>query len=357
MYYDWQRAFTYDADVTMVIGRRRCGKTWGLREQLLRDYIQRGERCVIVTRYRNAVKRVGGGYFEKVLSETEDKKICAWRDARAQRWRTTEETVDVAFQDPETEKWGSWQTVGYLVWMSVKQDAKERSFNAVRRIVLDEAIIEPDDMRYRNYLSNEWGRLSSIVDSCSREAGKRHKPNVYLLANAGSVDNPWFSHYKIYSAPDFGTHWYPNRSFLLDVLDPARYGPPGDSVAERMLAGTADAARSYGNVIEEDMCDFIAKKTRGARYEMGFIYFGRVYGVWTDYGDGLVYVNHRFLKDSAQPMYALTTRDNRVNYLTGKAARKALGLLMDRYSLGIVRFETDEVMRGFLDMMHDYGLK
>ena len=36
-FYDWQKTLSYDADVTMVIGTRGVGKTFGLRTQFIRD--------------------------------------------------------------------------------------------------------------------------------------------------------------------------------------------------------------------------------------------------------------------------------------------------------------------------------
>ena len=48
-YYGWERTLSYDADVTMVIGARGIGKTFGLRMQCIRDLIRDGSRfCEVV---------------------------------------------------------------------------------------------------------------------------------------------------------------------------------------------------------------------------------------------------------------------------------------------------------------------
>ena len=36
-FYNWQKTLSYNADVTMVIGARGIGKTYGLRLQFIRD--------------------------------------------------------------------------------------------------------------------------------------------------------------------------------------------------------------------------------------------------------------------------------------------------------------------------------
>ena len=51
-FYDWERTLSYDADITMVIGARGYGKTYGLRRQFLRDYIGKGYRFVEVVQLK-----------------------------------------------------------------------------------------------------------------------------------------------------------------------------------------------------------------------------------------------------------------------------------------------------------------
>ena len=52
-YYDWNKTLAYDADVTMVVGARGIGKTYGVRLQCIMDYIKNGFRFVELVRYKN----------------------------------------------------------------------------------------------------------------------------------------------------------------------------------------------------------------------------------------------------------------------------------------------------------------
>ena len=67
-FYDWAKTLSYDADVTMVIGARGIGKTFGLRRQCIRDFLKDGSRFVEITRYNNELSGVSDGYFNR-LSE------------------------------------------------------------------------------------------------------------------------------------------------------------------------------------------------------------------------------------------------------------------------------------------------
>ena len=72
-YYDWPKTFSYDADVTMVVGARGVGKTYGLRTQFIRDFLKDGSRFVELTRYKNELFGVANGYFDRVGKQAEFK--------------------------------------------------------------------------------------------------------------------------------------------------------------------------------------------------------------------------------------------------------------------------------------------
>ena len=357
-HYNWRETFSYDADITMVIAQRNVGKTFGLREQFLRDYIQRVERFVSLTRYKPTLTLKAAGYFDKVLSDTEDSKLIEWRDAERPCFQLVNNTYQIGHV-LESGKRTDWAPMGYFAPMSIKQDSKERTFMAVRRIELDEAIMEPEDLRYRHYLADEWGNLASIVNSCARErADGAHKPNVYLLSNAADIVNPWFVELGIDTVPPYGKHWYRNKTVLLDYVDPTQFKQHDatDTVAGRMLAGRAGGSMASSNVFEGAHSEFIAKRSRGAQYECGFIYRGKVYAIWTDWAFGMSFVCNKWL-EGAGHMYALTTRDNRVNYLAAKEARRAMSQMIERYGYGQMRFETIALREGFAAMMRDFGIR
>lgn len=353
-YYDWRDTFTFDADITMVIGSRDVGKTFGLREQLLRDWLERGERFVALTRYRDSIPMVSEGYFLSILQDTEDEKLRAWIEEKRPVFKMEKLAYKMAYESDAKPK---WETIGYFAYLSVMQASKQRTFVNVRRIVMDEAIIEPQDLQYHRYLPNEWDRLQSVVTSCSKSrTSNKHKVNVYLLANAVDLLNQWFAKLNIYAIPPYGRKWHRKKTFLLDYVNPADYATKNDdggTTAARMSDGEVAA---YSNAFDIDQTEFIEKKPRGARYECSFIYAGKLYGVWTDWARGLSYVCGRILTGHSN-VYALTTKDNRVNYLAAQEAKRAMRVMIDRYGLGIVRFESVELREGFLRMMRDFGVK
>lgn len=364
-HYTWQEDFTYNADITMVVGQRNDGKTFGIREQFLRDFRDNGERFSDIERHKDYIPNVAKNYFSGVIAGTKDEKLKAWLDEmNTPCFKLANSAYEMAPRLKNGKPANKWVTVGYFTGLSIKQDAKIRTYENVRRVVYDEAIIEPEDQRYRQYLPNEWGNLASLITSMSKSRTTEHKVSAYFLANAVDLLNPIFQHLKIYEVPEYGRHRFNAGTkqkpvdFLLHMIDPNIYMPyvqDSEDLGARMLQ--ENEASAYTNKFTLNTTEFICKKPKGAQYECGFIYRGSVYALWTDYVFGVQYISKHFVKGLNRPMFALTTKDNKVNYFAAKEARKALNLLVGSYSLGLLRFESIELREGILRLFRDFGVK
>ncbi len=358
IYTPWRRILSYDADVTMVIEARGHGKTYGLREQCLRDYLADGTRFVHVVRYADRIPDVARDYFGALMKPNKQGEPSS-RLMRGRRLLFRRKGYQLQTVEIPREHWGepawkpaksAWQTVGYFVALSAYQDVKELTFARVRRVVFDEALIENPGGR-RDYLPDEYDRLVSVVDSVTRERPGQdaHKPNVYLLANAaGSVANPYFAHFGIRSVPPAGFSWWAGKTLLLYVGEDAAYSraKAADTVAGRMSRGTAAAAMANDNAFASRAdAGLIARKTPAAMCKYGYKLGGEAYGVWVDMDAGLYY-----LTPGAPPdvdIYALTTADNTVNYLMARRTEPEIRALCEAYRLGLVRFADEPVQLAF----------
>lgn len=364
-HFTWQEEFTYDADITMIIGQRNDGKTFGLREQFLRDYRDNGERFSDIERHKDYIPNAAKNYFSGVIAGTKDVKLKAWLDdMNTPCFRLANSAYEMAPRLKNGKPSNKWETIGYFTGLSIKQDAKIRTYENVRRVIFDEAIIEPEDQRYRQYLPNEWGNLASLITSMSKSRTTTHKVSAYFCANAADLLNPIFQRLGIYEIPEYGRHRYNAGTkeapvdFLLHMLDPRIYVPyvsDAEDLGARMLTGSE--AYAYTNTFDINMTEFICKKPKSAQYDCGFIYRDNIYALWTDYVFGYQYICKRFVKNLNRPMFALTTKDNKVNYFAAKEAKKALNRLVDSYSLGLLRFESVELREGVLRMFRDFGIK
>ena len=354
-YYDWKKTFNYDADITMVIGDRGVGKTYGLRRQFIDDFIKRGERFVSVCRTKESMSTIARGYFSKICEVDKDVSnrfefSCNSSGAYIRR-------------KTDGKKKPPWNQIGYFVAMSQFGLAKETTFEGVRRIVLDEGIIELID-RYHNYLSNEWYILSSIVNSCARETGetRKHKPNVYILGNACDLINPYFAACGIDDVPPYGKTWYRDKTFLLDYIepDPERVRDVTDNtVAGRMMRDTSQADVYVRNAFANADRKFVADKPRSAKYSFAIVTAHATWGVWLDKSDGRYYVTQQVPSDYATrgTVCAMTASDMRRDAVSGSRVRKYLKTFFDLYGLGIIFFDTIKTREEFVRAFSLFGIR
>ena len=349
-FYDWEKTLSYDADVTMVIGARGLGKTFGLRLRFIRDWIRDGSRFVEVCRFKNELSGVSDGYFNRVEREFPD-----------YLFRTDAKYAYISEKGDKNEKEKQvWHIIGYFCALSDAQALKKRTFDKVRRIVLDEAIIERSD-RYHTYLQNEFTKLANLVDTVSRERAdtKSLRPRVYLLGNACDISNPYFAAYRVSTDLQFGYTWYRNKPFLLHYVKSDSYGREklDGTVAGRMMAGTQEAEVAAGNTFQVTSSDFVERKPKRAKYMFGIVVNSKRFGVWVDLQEGLYHITGKIPNGINKPVYSLTASDSSVNYVMARRAEPVMKSFSEMWYLGLVRYESVAVKVDFNDVLNLFGIR
>ncbi len=354
-YYDWNKTLSYDADVTMVVGARGIGKTYGLRLQFIRDYINNGLRFMDLTRYKSQLPDFTNTYFQRIDENGEFDKV----------FKTTSRAAYIA--DPLTRKQKNkdekpkWQQFGYFGALTMAQEMKKWTFSNVRRIALDEAIIDRRIDKHHQYLSNEYATLVNVIDSVSRERPETpyaERPRIYLLGNAADLLNPYFIHYKINDLLLDGYSWHKNKTMLLHYVKDSGYAIEKNlnTVAGRMLDDTLDGLIAAGNEFLSESKEFVFEKPKNAKFSFGLIYLGKKFGVWIDWNEGYYYVTRKIPKN-ASVIFSLTASDNTVNYIAAKKAEKSLKDFIELYYAGILRYESIAVKTEFFEILKLFGVR
>ena len=345
-FYDWTKTLSYNADITMVITARGRGKTYGLRKAALDDFLRRGYRFVEVVRYKSELSGVMSGYFSKLAISG---------DYDGYEFKTEGQKGYVRKEGEKT-----WDTCCYFVTLSEAQNAKKRTYVNVRKIIFDEALVEPGT--YLRYLPREYQTLTNIVDTVTREvAGTPHaRPHLYLLSNACDLINPMFIQWKIDQVPDFGYSWHAGGTVLLHYEDPSEYDyaetKAHETLAGRMASSTDEGLTAVQNLFNFGADDDIRKKTAAARFWLGLVYRGHKFGIWVDYDDGYYYVTRRIPK-GADRVYSLTRADNTANRLIARRATPAMRAILEAYYDRIMRFESVGVREELLDALGAFGIR
>lgn len=349
-YYDWEKTFSYDADVTMVIGARGVGKTFGLRRQFIRDYIRHKWRFVEVTRYKNELSGVSDGYFNRLEKLAEFKGYVFKTDAR----------YAYIADKPEDDVKPVWHLIGYFAALSDAQRLKKRTFDNVRRINLDEAVLERSD-RYHRYLPNEFGVLANLVDTVSRERADTEgvKPRVYLLGNACDLANPYFAAYHVGTDLSYGYRWYAGKTFLLHYVEPGDYGreKAAGTVAGRMMQNTEAGRVALDNEFTHLNSEFVKPKPKNADFMFGIACNGKRFGIWVDDIDGYYHVTKRIPNNTGKPVYSLTRSDASINYVAATHLSTTMRYVSDMYAYGLLRYEDESIMMDFGEVLQMFGIR
>lgn len=351
-YYDWNKTLSYDADVTMVVGARGIGKTYGLRLQFIRDFIKDGNKFMELVRYKNELSDFASTYFDKIESNDEFPDYV---------FKTTPRFAYIAEKPEKKDDKPKWKLCGYFGALTEAQAMKKRTYSKVKRILLDEAVIDKRIDRFHGYLPNEFSILANILDSVSRErAETKHskRTRVYLLGNACDLMNVYFAAYGVNAEPKEGYSWYKNKTFLLHYVKDSEYAREklNDTVSGRMLANTDDALIATANEFLRANDEYVFKKPKWAKFSFGVSYKKQKFGIWLDSKEGYYYVNEKIPKN-AEPVFALSVEDNRVNYVMAKRAEGALRGFADLYYLGIIRYETPYIKERFTEVLNLFGIR
>lgn len=350
-YYDWAKTFSYDADVTCVVGARGVGKTFGLRLQFVRDWLKNGSRFVEIARYKSEIPDVARNYFDRFV---ELGLFPGWV------FKTDGKTAYIAVKPECEDDKPDWQIIGYFVALTEMQKTKKRTFTNVNRLLLDEAMVDSQD-RYHGYLNHEFELLANIVDSCTRERADEGlgKPHVYLLANACDLMNPYFQRYGIDTVPKYGYSWYAQKTFLLHYLRDSGYAEAKreGTVAGRMLRNTSGERVSAFNDFVGVHDDFIARKPSFCDFEFGFIWRGESFGVWYDPLDAFFYIDGKIPNNTNRPVYACSRADNRINRLMVQRGNKTMQWLVSLTADNMLRFDTIARRESFYSAMGMFGIR
>lgn len=359
VFYNWNKTFNYNAFVTMVCGGRNIGKTYGMRLQNVRDYLKHGWRFVHLVRNKDNKGTYAATFFDKLVKNKEFPDYI---------FKTTNMLAYIAKRPKEGAK-PNWKVCGYFVSIPECQDLKNYTFVNVRRIVMDEFIIE--SYSQQRYKHGEFEALTSLVSSASRELPPELvkelgldynvvKPAVYLLANPCNLVNPYFTHYHVDKIPDYGFTWIKKSEILLHyVPEDAAFTNAliNDTVAGRMAKGTRQERIMRGSGYTDTSTGFISKKPSTAKLAYTFAYLNERFGVWYDEKSGFLWVCSNAPKNSGMVEFALTKADATVNRIMANRANGRMRICSECFSNGIMRFDKPATYEKFLNMLSMFGVR
>ena len=355
-FYDWGKTLSYfnrkekQALLTMVVGGNGIGKTYGLRKWLVKRYLETGETfCEICRHGTSELPSISSGWFDKLEVNNEFPGYVFKVEA-------AKGYIARGFDDDgeEIEK-PDWKVCGYFVALSQFELVKRTTYVNVRTCIFDEFILDRSKPNCR-YMRGEYSLLMKICVAVFREIpGDDIARRIIMMANAVDMVNPYFAECGIQESPSYGFHWYQDKRILLHFVEPwDAEERKTETTIGLLTSGKKEQGQMFDNVLFGSGSEFVKKKPSSARCVFNVVFEDDEFGVWRD-DRGNCYLSNKTVQD--RPTYALTTKDNKVDYVMARKCEPSLKALCDLFYLGALYYETPALRGRFERVLTYFGIR
>jgi hypothetical protein len=256
-YYDYGPLLSRNAAYNFLAGARGLGKTFGAKEKAIKRAIKTRARdggpdqFIYLRRYEDEMKKSRDTFFDDIAY-----KFPEWD------FRVFGNTFQMAPASTRDAKKRDWTIIGYAAILSKSQQLKSVAFPRVTLIIFDEFIIEKGVVRY---LPNEATVFNNFYSTVDRY---QDKTTVLFLANAVSIDNPYFLEYDILPTTEdkeflvlhdgFIVVHFPNASDFTLSVQQTRFG--------KFISGTEYAKYAVLNEFGDNNLDLVRPKNPNAKH-------------------------------------------------------------------------------------------
>lgn len=352
-YYNYNRLFSYNGVFNFILGGRGIGKTYGAQKRAINRAIKYGEEFVYIRRYADELAMSKGTFFDAISQEFpkyEFRSIVESKIARAQY--TTAIPDDFGELSAKEQnaylKNRVWKTIGYFTALSQAQRMKSSSYPRVKLMIFDEFILEKGRTIY---LQEEYSVFQGLYETIDR---KKDTTKVLFLANAVSIDNPYFIHYgidpddaarEIVSLYDgFIVVHFPESKAYQEDAKKTRFG--------RFLRESDPTYADYaiGNQFKDNHKLLIAGKDYKADYLYTLETSKGSFSVWNKFGSSEFYVQAKLPK--VQKVYTTVMANMSTEKIYVDRTSRTLAYLRGAWSRGDVLFDSAGTRVAFLDIFH-----
>lgn len=335
MYYDYSKIRSYNALLSFIIGGRGIGKSYGAKMMVIKDFLRNGNQFVYMRRYKTELDTAVSTFFDDIKANNEFDEELSMTVKKNKKIVTFEI---------------NGQTAGYAIALSTSNILKSTSFPLVKTIIYDEFII---DKGVYHYLKDEPIKFLDAIETI----GRLRDIHCYLLGNAVSIVNPFFSYWNL-STP-YGGEFKRFKDGLIVVNCPinSEYEKvKKQSKFGQLIDGTTYGDYAIGNQWLRDSNAFIEKKTPNSKYFATLILNGVNIGIWRDFDSSVVYLSDHYNPNTNYKI-ACTAEDHQENtILASLSSNPILKLIILAYKNGNLRFSNMKIKGTAMKLITKYVL-
>ena len=259
-YYDPSRILSYNAPWSFVTGARGRGKTYAFKKRVIKKAIEDGDEFVYLRRFKGEAATFKT-FFDDI------------------RWEFPGADLTVKGKTAFLGGAKGGTPIGQVVYLSAAQMLKSVSLKRVKHIVFDEFILEKGATHYLPDEASIFEGLYSTVDRWD------DRVQVYFLANAFSITNPYYVKYGIVPTAEFTVEPGPDRFWAVhtdrseefaDRVSRTRFGA--------FLRRQDDENSRYmiDSSFRDEGVEMVAAKPPSAVYSLSVVGGSRPLSFWLD---------------------------------------------------------------------------
>ena len=332
MFLNLDRIMSYNASWTFILGGRGIGKTYGILKKFIKDFKRNGTQFVYLRRYKEEVKMCRTKIFDAI--------------------KTDEEFKNDKFDIKGNEFYLNDEHMGRIIALSSSEYQKSVPMPDVGNVLFDEFL---KDKGFTRYIPNEVEKMGELWSTIGRE--KKRYPRVYFVANKITSVNPYFTYFNLQLDNDQEYTYYRQRKILICQPRCEQFEQHMKETDFGILfKGTNYYEYAIENKALRDNKAFIEKLTNLKGYipMMYFNYNNQRITVWFNVDKQMFYVNNKEVGELRNIYINLEDLQEDGVYSPKFPIRD---ILRNSVSLGMIRYENQEIKTLALDIFIKIGIK
>lgn len=349
MFYDWSKILTYDCNVSIVIGARGIGKTYGLRKFCIKnDFLKRGKKYIEIVRYKNQKTSFMSNYFGRLAMDPDFNKY---------EFKIIGDKGYIR-EKSEDDK-NKWIQLMRCVALTEAQQLKTQTFENVRRIIFDEFVLDPRMKQFMKYLPDEVSILQDVIDTISRETEETRnadKVRVMMLGNSLDALNPYFCKWDLYKDLVPGIKVFNHGKCALDYVpyNEEYANMKRDTVAFTFAEKNQSSMAANNEFVQLKESEFVKQKSEKAKCRYNITDGQKTFSVWLDVIEDKLYICDREV--SGLPVIALTLDAGNPNNIIASRQNKIIKLMITLLYANKIYYDSKATQIYMLRMLSRYAI-
>lgn len=336
IFYDFQKVFSYNSLLNIIIGERGVGKTYGIKKHVIKRFKKTKRQFAYIRRYETDLdesvgKSSNNKFFEQIKKEFPDDEF---KISKSKKVRSLYINGEVC---------------GYALPLSSADSLKSSTYEGVDIIIYDECALKEGSTQ--RYLKNEPEIILDLIETI----GRLRDIKIFCICNAISSTFPLMLYFDLSIPYNTEIKTFKDGLILVNYIKNERYrAVKKASRFGKLIEGTRYAEYSINNKFLTETKTFIKKKTNECKFYFIFYYNGNEFGVWIDRKNSLMYISYD-IDPNCPVKFAVNNEDHNNDTVMVKIHSNGyMQNMIQFYRLAQLCFESQKIKNLMLDFLLNY---